>query len=166
VTDVERLGEALFVRVARLHRLISSEVGAGPSVAQSRTLARLAAGGPMRVSALAVTERMAQPSMTAMVDRMVRTGWVERGSDPSDGRAVTVTITGLGQVELDRVRVVSGQALDARLAPLGAAERAALVAALPALDALLADPTPPEPADPTPPEPTPSDPAAADQETN
>jgi DNA-binding MarR family transcriptional regulator len=135
-TAPEPLGEALFVRVARLHRLISSEVGEGPSIAQTRTLARLASG-PMRVSALAVAERMAQPSMTAMVDRMVRTGWVERGSDPTDGRAVTVTITVLGQIELERVRVASGQALEARLARLGPDERAALAAALPALDAVL-----------------------------
>jgi DNA-binding MarR family transcriptional regulator len=135
--DVERLGEALFVRVARLHRLISADIGLGPSLAQTRALARLASSGPARVSALAAAEQMTQPSMTATVDRMARSGWVARGSDPTDGRAVTVTITASGLSELERVRTAAGRALAARLARLAPSERAALLAALPALDALL-----------------------------
>ena len=39
------LGEELYVRIARLHRLVSTDVGAGPSVAQARTLGRLLADG-------------------------------------------------------------------------------------------------------------------------
>ncbi|GAA0245239.1 MarR family winged helix-turn-helix transcriptional regulator [Cryptosporangium japonicum] len=132
------LGEELYVRIARLHRLIATDVVAGPSVAQARTLGRLLADGPQRVSALAAAERTAQPSMTALVDRMEKAGWVTRRPDPTDGRAVTVTVTERGAAEVAEVRVASGRALDERLARLSEPDRTALRAALPALDALLA----------------------------
>ena len=132
------LGEELYVRIARLHRLIATDVVAGPSVAQARTLGRLLADGPQRVSALAAAERTAQPSMTALVDRMEKAGWVTRAPDPTDGRAVTVTVTERGAAEVAAVRVASGRALEERLAMLSGTDRTALRAALPALDALLA----------------------------
>ncbi|EXG80777.1 MarR family winged helix-turn-helix transcriptional regulator [Cryptosporangium arvum] len=132
------LGEELYVRIARLHRLIATDVVAGPSVAQARTLGRLLADGPQRVSALAAAERTAQPSMTALVDRMEKAGWVTRAPDPTDGRAVTVTVTERGAAEVAAVRVASGRALDERLALLSETDRTALRAALPALDVLLA----------------------------
>jgi DNA-binding MarR family transcriptional regulator len=132
------LGEELYVRIARLHRLISTDVGTGPSVAQARTLGRLLADGPQRISALAAAERTAQPSMTALVDRMENAGWVERGPDPTDGRAVTVSLTDRGAAEVAAVRTASGRLMEQRLAGLSADDRAALQAALPALDALLA----------------------------
>lgn len=132
------LGEELYVRIARLHRLIATDVVAGPSVAQARTLGRLLADGPQRVSALAAAERTAQPSMTALVDRMEKAGWVTREPDPTDGRAVTVSVTERGAAEVAAVRVASGRALEERLALLSEPDRTALRAALPALDALLA----------------------------
>ncbi|TQS44495.1 MarR family winged helix-turn-helix transcriptional regulator [Cryptosporangium phraense] len=137
MTTEKPLGEELYVRIARLYRLVSTDVRTGPSVAQARTLARLLADGPQRISALAAAERMAQPSMTALVDRMAKAGWVERGSDPTDGRAVTVTLTERGAAEVAAVRRESGRVMDERLARLPDADRDALRAALPALDALL-----------------------------
>ena len=132
------LGEELYVRIARLHRLVSTDVGAGPSVAQARTLGRLLADGPQRISALALAERTAQPSMTALIDRMEKAGWVERGPDPTDGRAVTVSLTASGAAEVAAVRIASGRAMEERLSALSDEHRTALQAALPALDALLA----------------------------
>lgn len=143
------LGEEVVVRVSRLYRLIAAEIGTGgPSVSQARTLARLADSPPQRVSTLAAAERLSQPSTTVLVSRMERAGWVTRGTDPADRRVVTVAITDAGRAELSRVRVASGRALDARLAVLTAAERAALRAALPVLDRLVELPGPDRPAHP------------------
>ena len=56
----------------------------------------------------------------------------------SDARAVLVELTDVGRAELAAVREARAAVLEARLARLDAAARAALTAALPALDQLLA----------------------------
>ena len=82
--------------------------------------------------------------MTGLVRRLEDDGLVRRTPDAADGRAVRVVLTDAGRQRLALVRSARAEVLQARLDRLGDADRAALAAALPALDALLSDddPTP------------------------
>ena len=99
-------------------------------------LASLRDGGPQRITALAASEAIAQPTMTTLVGRLERDGLVTRESDPADARAVLVTLTPEGLTRLKRIREARAAAIEARLRELDPDERAALAAALPALEKL------------------------------
>lgn len=68
------------------------------------TLSTLEQFGPHRLTELAAHEGVSQPSMTAMVSRMERQEFVQRTTDPTDGRIVLVSITEAGQAMLLRRR--------------------------------------------------------------
>ncbi|WP_036456288.1 MarR family winged helix-turn-helix transcriptional regulator [Mycobacterium sp. TKK-01-0059] len=66
------------------------------SLTASDVLLRLDTDGPARLSTLATAAALSQPSMTQLVQRFERRGLVTRTSDPSDRRAVLITITDTG----------------------------------------------------------------------
>lgn len=99
-------------------------------------LARVRDEGPQRVTVLAASENVAQPSMTTLVARLVGQGLVTRGVDPDDARAVRVALTDEGRGALARRSARRSAAMQERLQHLTAAERLALAAALPVLDRL------------------------------
>lgn len=113
---------------------------AGLSRAQLAVLHALRDIGPRRITDLAELEQVTQPSMTLLVSRMERAGWVRREPDPLDRRGVLVTLTPDGRGRLDRVVAARAAALKRRLERLQPAHRAALAAAVPALDAVMHDP--------------------------
>lgn len=86
------------------------------SLTTASTLARLGRDEPVRLTALAAAEGIAQPSMTQLVKRLEQQGLARRVSDPEDGRVALVTITDAGQALLAERR----RALHARLADLAA----------------------------------------------
>jgi DNA-binding MarR family transcriptional regulator len=75
--------------------------------------------------------------MTALVTRLERAVLVRRDPDPDDARAVRVSLTADGADCLERIRGSRAALIEARLAALSAEQRAALAAALPALDSLI-----------------------------
>src|SRR3954469_14450972 len=62
------------------------------SVAQARLMMGIDADGT-RLSVLAERAQIAKQTATALVDKLERAGYVERVSDPSDGRARLVRMT-------------------------------------------------------------------------
>jgi DNA-binding MarR family transcriptional regulator len=74
--------------------------------------------------------------MTQLITRLADAGLVCREPDPDDGRVVRVTITDEGRATLARRRAKRAEKLTVILAQLDPAHRAALAAALPALEAL------------------------------
>ncbi|MFG2191950.1 MarR family winged helix-turn-helix transcriptional regulator [Streptomyces sp. NPDC048639] len=100
------------------------------------TLSALERTGPGRLTALAAREGVTQPAMTQLVSRLQESGLVTRASDPEDGRVVRVHITDAGREALARRRAARADRLGDLLDRLGPDERAALTAALPAIDAL------------------------------
>ena len=60
-----------------------------------------------------------------LVDKMVESGYVERGPGP-DRRSTSVTLTGAGRAAANRVGAARTQVLDGALAGLSAEERAVL----------------------------------------
>jgi DNA-binding MarR family transcriptional regulator len=102
------------------------------------TLDTLQRYGPLRISELAERESISQPGMTTLVNRLEAAGQAERIPDASDGRATLVRITDVGcKVLTDRHRA-RATALRAELERLTAADRSALLAALPAVEHLTA----------------------------
>jgi DNA-binding MarR family transcriptional regulator len=121
-------------RLIRLFRWLSPP--SGLSLTAAATLATLERGGPCRLTALAAREGVTQPAMTQLVARLQDAGLVDRVPDAADGRVVYVRITAEGQAVLARRRAVRAERVAALLTRLSADEQAALVAALPAMDAL------------------------------
>ena len=106
------------------------------SLTAASTLRRLECSGPHRLCELYVPEGVSQPAMTQLITRLEKEGLAERSSDPADGRAVIVSITEAGRAAVARRREGRARALSGMLQCLSAADRAALTAALPALERL------------------------------
>lgn len=124
--SLEELAGELISASGRLLRLVGAETDATMSVAAARALARLQETGPCRVTELARSERCAQPSMTALVDRLERAGCVRRGSDAGDARAVLVAITDEGRRQLAETRAAMAAVLAPSLRRLDADDLAQL----------------------------------------
>jgi MarR family transcriptional repressor of emrRAB len=60
-------------------------------------------GGSIAPSEASSVLRQSRPHMTRMTDELVERGWVERHTDPKDRRAISISITPLGQQELERL---------------------------------------------------------------
>jgi DNA-binding MarR family transcriptional regulator len=134
--DAQQLAGELAPRAARLVRALARERGSVSRTGVS-VLASLRDGGPLRITELAANEHVTQPAMTTLVKRLERQGWVERQSHPSDGRVVLVALTPTGRQALAGLTDAASAALAVRIARLTPEQRAALEAALPALDTLL-----------------------------
>ena len=57
----------------------------------------LARGGPMRLTDLLRTEQLKQPALTSLVAKLEQDGLVSRRPDPSDGRAMLLSLTTEGR---------------------------------------------------------------------
>ncbi|MCW2497084.1 MarR family transcriptional regulator [Jatrophihabitans sp.] len=128
----EALGEALFaltaLSVRRRHRELS--------LTAASTLSTLERAGPRRLTDLAVSEEVTQPSMTVLVGQLVGQGLVERRRDAGDARVVLVAITDDGCEKLRTMRRVGAGVFTTLVDKLDPDERAALLAALPTLNRL------------------------------
>jgi len=114
----------------RLVRLVGGQLDLPLSISQTRALSNLNDQGPLRISALAASQRCAQPSMTALVDRLEAAGLVQRSPDPADARAVLVSLTEAGREQLAVAADAMAEVLAVQLAALDADERAALSSGL------------------------------------
>jgi DNA-binding MarR family transcriptional regulator len=105
----------------------------GLSLTAAATLSTLRQQGPTRLTELAASEGVSQPSMTSLVTRLAAQGLVERHADPADGRAVLVRLTAAGADLLDRRREDRAARLAEPLARLGEDDVRQITDALPAL---------------------------------
>jgi DNA-binding MarR family transcriptional regulator len=142
-TTDEALATALEGALGRTFALLRSpSQPSWLSMTAATTLSTLDRNGPSRLTALAAREGVTQPAMTQLITRLADAGLVCREADPDDGRVVRVSITGEGKATLARRRARRAEKFAVILAQLTPEHRAALAAALPALDALAsANPT-------------------------
>lgn len=131
--DFIELASAL-ERLVRLFRQLTT--ARDLSLTAAATLATLERDGPRRLTELAVQEGVTQPAMTQLVARLHEAGLVERAADPADGRVVRVGITEAGSEALAARRASRADRLTVLLSRLDDEDRAALAAAVPAIDAL------------------------------
>ena len=129
-----RLADQLGVVLTRLTNLLREAVlPAGMNSAQARTLLALHDAGPQRVTDLARLDHLKQPTMSAVLLRMGRLGWVRRLDDSDDLRAVIVRLTPAGERIASQLIAARTQVLESCLDGLSASDRSAVAAALPAL---------------------------------
>lgn len=129
----------LDVLLGRLVRTLRKDGTAGLGPGSLSALVTLVRSGPMRLGDLAAKEGVAPPTLTRIVAVLEEGGHVGRTPDPDDRRAVVVAATPSGVELVTGVRSARAAALRDRIAGLSDAHRAALVAALPALEALVGD---------------------------
>jgi len=106
---------------------------------QMGSLMRIAAG-PCTMSELARHQAVSLPTMSKSADMLVRRGWVERGADKRDRRQSMVRLTPRGRRVLADIQQRAERHVAETLAPLAAAERAQLIAALRLLTGVLSVP--------------------------
>ena len=140
VIDVTRLR----VAIARLSRRLRRHELAGLTPTQLAALSTVERSGPLRLGDLAAAEGIAPSTLTRLVAVLEELGYVQRCADPKDARASTLAITDLGHETLERLRAEGTALLTQSLLLLTEDQRAALAAAVPALE-LLADPDPSDP---------------------
>ncbi|RZQ61767.1 MarR family winged helix-turn-helix transcriptional regulator [Amycolatopsis suaedae] len=129
----------LFLAVGRLSRSLRQAGAPGPGHGAISALATLVNHGQMRLGDLAAKEGVAAATMSRIVAALVEAGYVRRESDPVDRRAWLATATDEGERMVSGVRSTRIQELGKRIDRLSDEHRDALVAALPALEALLVD---------------------------
>src|SRR3954470_7407641 len=137
-SDRSSLAVELLVVSARFTRLAARETPTAIPRALWRALAQLEELGPVRVGDLAAADRISQPTATAVVQKLVERGWVERSGLDGDRRAVRVTLTPAGRRVLSRTRDAAAEALLPRLAALDPDTLQALAGGIEALGRVLA----------------------------
>ena len=132
VIDVTRLR----VAIARLSRRLRRHELAGLTPTQLAALSTVERSGPLRLGDLAAAEGIAPSTLTRLVAVLEELGYVQRCADPKDARASTLAITPKGHETLERLRAEGTALLTQSLMLLTADQRAALAAAVPALEQL------------------------------
>jgi DNA-binding MarR family transcriptional regulator len=100
---IDLVASSFIHRASRLTRLLTSF--------GDRELSRTEAGllitlvdGPRRITELADSEALAQPTVTKLVDRLQERGFVVRERALSDGRVVLVSISSAGRAQIEATR--------------------------------------------------------------
>ncbi len=137
--DLAELAARLRLAVGRLSRRVRIDGGESVPPLQLSALVTVEQHGPLRLSELARREAVTAPTMSRVLSALDEQGLVVRAADPQDARGVLITLSPEGARRLDEVRTHRTALIARRLTRLDDAQRAALTAALPALEALLVD---------------------------
>jgi DNA-binding MarR family transcriptional regulator len=136
-TQVVELANRLNSAAIHLLRRISRDDGAdGVTGARLSALSVLVFGGPVTVGELARRERVAAPTITRIVDALVRDGLAERQAVEGDRRQSRLAATAAGRELLERGRARRIRHLAAELGSLDQAEVRHLELALQLLERL------------------------------
>src|SRR3954452_6309411 len=96
-SDPRHLAVELLVTSARFTRLAARETPTAMPRALWRGLRQLEELGPTRVSDLAAADRVSQPTATAVVQKLVERGWVQRSGLDGGRRAAGVQLLPAGR---------------------------------------------------------------------
>jgi DNA-binding MarR family transcriptional regulator len=135
VSSAARLRLAL----TRVLRALRRHGDSSLTPSQVSALSTLEEFGALRISAIATNESLGAPAATRVVASLEELGLVVRTNDPGDKRASLIELTERGRStlsELWRERTLDINAMLERLSPK---ERAAIEAALPALEKIARD---------------------------
>lgn len=134
MTDPE-VAARLALSLGRLSRRLRA-AGGDLSHGLLSALATIGKRGPIRLADLAQVELVSAPSATRLVSELEARGLVARASDPTDGRAFLIEATAAGSETIRQARSARAELVGELIAHLDAGDRAALLAALPALAAM------------------------------
>jgi len=138
--EVGRVADRLHsAAIHLLRRLRVEDEALGISAPRLSVLSILVFAGPKRIGELARLEQVEPPTISRLVDGLVRDGLAVREPDPDDARAVRVRATQTGARSLRRGRARRVETLRSRLATLSPAELAALGEGVEVLERMLLD---------------------------
>jgi DNA-binding MarR family transcriptional regulator len=100
---IDLVANTLMHRSSRLQRLLTSFGERELTRTEAGLLVTLL-GGPRRITELAESEALAQPTVTKMVDSLQQRGLVARERAETDGRVVFVSISADGQATIGAYR--------------------------------------------------------------
>lgn len=99
--DVDAVADRLHsAAIHLLRRLRVEDEALGISAPRLSVLSVLVFAGPRRIGELAVAEQVEPPTMSRLIDGLQDDGYVRRGPDPLDARAVIVSATEAGSAAL------------------------------------------------------------------
>jgi DNA-binding MarR family transcriptional regulator len=130
-----QLAEAIGRLVRRLRGAYAGPMGTGSFSA----LASVVRTGRVRLGDLAEREGVQPPTLSRVVAVLEREGYVERQVDEADRRSAFLVPTEKGRRIFEDVYAHRAAALVERMARLSEEERAAVLAAVPAIERLAAD---------------------------
>lgn len=133
---LDEIAEALPQRTSALSRLFLAHTTFCVSLTEIGVLRSLRAR-PHRITELAADERVTQPAITLLVNRLQERGWVQRLADPSDRRAVLVSLTPAGEEALAQLRAEYRALLHEEMATLDDSDVRTLASAVEILDRLI-----------------------------
>ncbi|MGH7685506.1 MAG: MarR family winged helix-turn-helix transcriptional regulator [Candidatus Dormibacteria bacterium] len=121
----------------RLTRRLRQTASGELTLTQLSALATLYRTGPIRLKELARREGISASTISKLVDALERGALVARYPEVGDGRASRVALTATGAAVLEDLRRNGARLIDRALHALDATDRAAIRAALPALERLV-----------------------------
>jgi DNA-binding MarR family transcriptional regulator len=130
---VERLRVALGITSRHLR---ATDAGQGLTPTELSILATISRRGSLRLTELAEIERVNPTMLSRIAGRLAEAQLISREPDADDRRAARVEATIAGRALHDRIRAERSASLAAHLDELSDDEVQALLAALPALEAL------------------------------
>jgi DNA-binding MarR family transcriptional regulator len=139
IEELTELAARLRLVVGRLHRRIRIDGRESIPPLQLSALVTVEQHGPLRLSELARREAVTAPTMSRVLAALDEQGLVIRTPDPHDARGVQIVLSDEGAARLAEVRSHRTALVARRLTRLDDGERQRIVAALPALEALLVD---------------------------
>lgn len=134
--DVAERVDRAVQRLAHAGHLSDQHVLATP--AGLSALGLLDKAGPLRVGDLAARTGVAFPTMSRIVERIVKDGWAQRQADETDHRACVVSVTAEGKTLVDTAQHGRSGVLAAALDQMSPEDRVTLLAAVPPLEWLAA----------------------------
>jgi DNA-binding MarR family transcriptional regulator len=125
--QIEETAASLHKAAARLLRTLRREDRqTGISAPRLSALSAIASAGPMSLAALAAAEEVKAPTMSRIVEGLVRGGLATREADPANRRRVLIAATAEGRSRLEQGRARRVRALADRLRRLAESEQRAL----------------------------------------
>ena len=119
-----------------LRRLRREDDASGVSAPRLSALSVVVFGGPRTIGELAAAEQVRVPTMSRLVAALEAHGLLRRVPDPDDRRVVRVEATQAGHTLLHAGRRRRVAALAADVARMSAADRRAILTAIPLLERL------------------------------
>ena len=128
-SGISDLAQQLRFAIARLARLLRQQDRNGLGPTMIAALASVAHHGGPTHGELAMLERVAPPTITAVVTKMEALGLVTREQAPGDRRVTRILPTAAGLAELESVRTRREEWLEMQIRSLSTDELARLTAA-------------------------------------
>ena len=137
-TDRAALADRLHsLAIHLLRRVKRGDDAAGLSAPRLSALSVVIYRGPISLTELAKAEGVTAPTMTRLVQALVRAGLVEKSVDASDNRAVLLRATPAGRATLDLARARRLAAIEELLSRLDPDDAAEVERAVSVLEPLL-----------------------------